>query len=225
MKRKTKLIAAVVGALIATVLAGGVAWAAIPDAGGVIHACYKKNLLVLRVAESASDCKANEVALSWNQRGQRGDTGPQGLKGDQGVPGIQGPKGDQGDQGDPGKQGIQGSQGAAGERGPQGEQGLPGADGAPGVSGIEYVVAHGVATAGGKFGRFPLEARCSPGKMVIGGGFGGPNPFFRDFPQELTLLASEPSTDHGGWYLFVTNLEILAADRAFDAWAICATAS
>ncbi len=106
MKRK-QLLAAVVGAVIASMLAG-VAWAAIPDAGGVIHGCYKKNQLALRVADSPSDCKANEVAISWNQQGPKGDPGligPAGPKGD---------TGDKGDKGDTGDQGPQGPQGPAG---------------------------------------------------------------------------------------------------------------
>jgi hypothetical protein len=48
--------------------AGGVTYAAIPDANGVIHACYSKQG-ALRVidteANPAQRCRANETALDW----------------------------------------------------------------------------------------------------------------------------------------------------------------
>lgn len=65
---------------------GGGAIAAIPDSGGVIHACYKSNG-DLRVVDSSSGktCKANETALDWNQRGPKGEPGPQAPPGSGGV--------------------------------------------------------------------------------------------------------------------------------------------
>jgi hypothetical protein len=57
-------------ALAALVLAaGGVAFATIPDSGGTIHSCYQKGNGSLRVVESASDCRASETTLSWQQGG------------------------------------------------------------------------------------------------------------------------------------------------------------
>ena len=98
----------VTGALL--VVGGGIAYATIPDSGGVIHGCYNKENGRLRVIdtspggsqssqngdhgqsgnEKTSDlggCGSNETALNWNQ------TGPQGPKGDTGATGPAGPQG------------------------------------------------------------------------------------------------------------------------------------
>lgn len=66
--------------------------AAIPDAGGVIHGCYKTNQGTLRVidTDAGQACANSEAALNWNQ------TGPAGPQGAQGPPGPPGPKGDPG---------------------------------------------------------------------------------------------------------------------------------
>jgi hypothetical protein len=86
---------AIAGALL---VAGGIAYATIPDAGGVIHGCYKKtspNQGTLRVIDTdkAQTCSNSENALNWSQTGPQGPQGPQGIQGQQG---IQGPKGDTG---------------------------------------------------------------------------------------------------------------------------------
>lgn len=74
-------------------LAGGLAWASIPDAG-VIHGCYKNVSGDLRVVDSAtSSCKNNETSLVWNQAGTPGPQGPAGPQGPQGPEGPQGPPG------------------------------------------------------------------------------------------------------------------------------------
>jgi hypothetical protein len=79
--RRRDVVAALVGAASVIVLAGGVAWAAIPS-GGVIHGCYHKNSGQLRVVEAAEECGPPEVVLPWNQAGQ---TGPPGADGADGV--------------------------------------------------------------------------------------------------------------------------------------------
>ena len=58
-----------------TITAVTIALAAIPDASGVIHACYTSKGTV-RVVNSAADCKNNETALPWNQTGPQGIPGP-----------------------------------------------------------------------------------------------------------------------------------------------------
>jgi hypothetical protein len=58
-------------------LAGGVAYATIPDAQGVIHACFKANGQ-LRVVESGR-CSSGETALDWNQTGLPGPPGRRAL--------------------------------------------------------------------------------------------------------------------------------------------------
>jgi hypothetical protein len=172
-RRGSLLVGGVVGAL-ATMLIGGIAWAAIPGPSGVIHGCYKANNGQLRVVESVSDCRPSELPLHWNRQGPQGiqgPPGPQGPKGDQGDPGIQGPpgpqgpKGDQGDQGDPG---IQGPPGAQGPKGDKGDKGDPGPTGPSGISGLQVVTSPPLAVGLFDFGH--VEATCPAGKTLIGGG-------------------------------------------------------
>ena len=75
---KPALVAlAIVGALL---VVGGIAYATIPDAGGVIHACYQKNQGTLRVIDTdkAQTCASSESPLNWSQTGQQGPPGPTG---------------------------------------------------------------------------------------------------------------------------------------------------
>jgi hypothetical protein len=58
-----------------TVALGGVAFAAIPDSSGTIHACYQTSNGSLRVVESSSDCRKSEASLDWNQQGASGSAG------------------------------------------------------------------------------------------------------------------------------------------------------
>src|SRR5690242_16275523 len=114
-----------VGAGVA--LAGGVAYATIPDGSGVIHACYARSGGALHVIDTASDsCKSTETPLDWNTQGVPGPQGPQGPKGD---------KGDKGDTGDTGPQGLQGPKGDKGDTGDTGPQGPPGPAGPAGTDG------------------------------------------------------------------------------------------
>ena len=69
---------AALGAIVGAFAAGGIAYAAIPDQGGVFHACYKKTGGQLRLVNSASDCNSSETATQWNQTGPSGQSGPQG---------------------------------------------------------------------------------------------------------------------------------------------------
>jgi hypothetical protein len=83
----------IVAAIVAVAgAAAAVANAAIPDASGVIRACYK-NSGDLRVIDEGEACKNNETLLTW---GQTGPAGPQGPRGDQGPVGPQGPQGEPG---------------------------------------------------------------------------------------------------------------------------------
>ena len=74
------VVLAIVGALVGV---GGIAYATIPDASGVIHACYKTGQGTLRVIDpdKAQTCSSAETQLDWSK------TGPQGLPGQQGPPG------------------------------------------------------------------------------------------------------------------------------------------
>jgi hypothetical protein len=88
---KKRLTALGAAALLA--VAAGVAYAAIPDGQGVIHACYKVNKGDLRVIDSGA-CAAGEAGVSWNQTGPQGQAGPAGPAGPQGLEGPPGPPGE-----------------------------------------------------------------------------------------------------------------------------------
>ena len=70
-------------------VAGGLAYAAIPDASGVIHACYRTSTDdqkgQLRVVESAASCRNNESPTQWNVTGAPGAQGPAGEDGADGT--------------------------------------------------------------------------------------------------------------------------------------------
>ena len=62
---------------------GGVAYATIPDASGVYHACLKNGSI--RMIDSATEqCKATETEITWSKTGQPGPAGPAGPQGPQG---------------------------------------------------------------------------------------------------------------------------------------------
>lgn len=127
-----QLRGAVVPALLATVALGGYAFASIPSANGVVHACYKSNGQ-LRLTDSA--CANNETPIEWSVQGPIGPVGPVGPIGPVGPQGPTGPIGPQGVQGVQGAQGPAGPEGAAGPQGPGGPQGPQGPQGAQGPAG------------------------------------------------------------------------------------------
>lgn len=89
--RRRDLLAATAGAIAATALAGGIAWAAIPGDGGVIQGCYDSggNLKVV----SALPCPKGYTALAWSQRGSKGDKGETGDPGNLALAGRSCPTG------------------------------------------------------------------------------------------------------------------------------------
>jgi hypothetical protein len=192
MKRR-ELLAAAAGAVVATALASGFAWGAIGD-GGVIQGCYDAGGNLKVVATPA--CPKGYTLLPWNQQGPRGLEGPQG---------IQGPKGDPGEQGIPGAQGVQGAkgdpgiQGPKGDKGDQGEPGTPGPPGADGVTGYEVVQVH---TSLDSLEGFTLDAPCSAGKRVLGGGFigtlAGVDKSFPNQARDGWVVAGQASVLGGG---------------------------
>lgn len=220
------------GGLVAALVTAGlvmIVHAAIPDANGVIHACYRGNGN-LRLVDR-SNCVSNETLVSWNQTGPQGpqgvpgpqgiagaqgQVGPQGATGPQGPPGPQGIAGPQGEVGPPGTQGPQGvagTQGAPGPQGPQGPQGSPGApgpSGPAGVSGYEIVNTLGTLPMNGTTS---VVVACPSGKRVFGGGY--------VVPSELdTAPLSRPEGDNGWRVDFRSNGG--SGDAAV--YAICATA-
>jgi hypothetical protein len=81
----------VAGLVVGAALVGGIAYAAIPDANGVIHGCVSNSTGGLRAVDPAasspslSACKNNETAVDWNQQGPTGATGPAGPPGSGGA--------------------------------------------------------------------------------------------------------------------------------------------
>jgi len=78
---------------IAVALAGGVAYALIPQ-DGVITGCYARGTGSLRVIDAGATCRPGETLISWNQQGPegpRGPEGPAGADGAAGAPGSPGP--------------------------------------------------------------------------------------------------------------------------------------
>ena len=80
------------GIVTGVIVAGTIAWAAIPAADGTITACYRQRATLtepkgaLRVVDSPSQCTSGETALTWNQQGQPGPAGPAGISGARFVP-------------------------------------------------------------------------------------------------------------------------------------------
>ena len=142
--RRTRLVA-----LVATLvgLAGaGIAYAQIPDTGGVIHGCYTKSGGSLRVIDnSVTNCKSTETSLNWNQKGATGPIGPAGAPGPRGTQGPTGPGG------------PTGGPGPAGPIGPTG----------PGASDYQIVFDHVPVDAHSIGSAYVV---CPSGKQVLGGG-------------------------------------------------------
>ena len=207
--RRRDIVAAAAGAIVATVLAGGVAWAAIPGDGGVYSACMLKNVGTVRLIDKSlppsnlmSRCTALETEIAWNKQGPQGLQGIQGLPGQSGAngadgrPGVQGPPGPTGDKGDPGQNGADGApgpQGQPGERGAQGEQGPEGIPGVPGgLSGYELAFKCCQDLPSG-FSSTVVD--CPAGKRAISGGYEGYG----------NIIHSMPLTTGDGWRFWVDN--------------------
>ena len=155
-----KLVA--VAVVIVAAVAGSAAFAAIPGAGGVIHACYTKSGGSIRVIDAGvTNCKSTETSLDWNQQGQPGVAGPQGIQGATGPKGDTGAKGDAGPQGIPGPQGPKGDTGATGATGPQGPKGDTG-------SGVLKTIAGLVSDAGTlQIGSGVTSSKADTGDYVL----------------------------------------------------------
>jgi len=116
MKRRL-VVAGIAGGVL--MVAGGVAYASIPDSSGAIHGCYTKHAGLftppvgsLRVIDTAKgqQCTGSETAVSWNQTGPQGPAGAPGANGAAGAAGAQGPAGPKGDAGPAGPAGVSGFQ-------------------------------------------------------------------------------------------------------------------
>jgi hypothetical protein len=94
-------------------LAGGIAYAAIPDDGKTFTACMFKNVGTVRLIDPSlpssslmSHCSSLETQISWNQKGQPGATGPAGPAGPAGPTGKDGTNGKDGKDGSNGQDGV-----------------------------------------------------------------------------------------------------------------------
>jgi len=138
---------ATIGATLAAALAGGFAWASIPDANNVIHTCYNQATGTFRPIDYPSvQCRNGEKQLDFNQKGPKGDPGTNGTNGINGINGIDGTNG---------------------------INGIDGKDGQDGVSGYEIVSWTSVmfANTSGNF-----YAICPAGKRVLSAGWEVPPP-------------------------------------------------
>lgn len=105
---------ALVLSIVALVAAlGGVAWATVPTATGVIRGCYLKRGGQLRVLVGRfAKCKRTETALNWKPAGTVGPIGPAGPAGPTGPTGKSGANGTNGTNGMNGSNGTTGPGGA-----------------------------------------------------------------------------------------------------------------
>jgi len=203
-----RMLTGLVTGIAVLAIGSGVAFATIPDRGGVIHSCYSKFGGAVRVIDTGS-CRATETALNWNQAGQQGPAGPQGPPGAKGDTGPQGPKGDTGPAGLTGPQGDQGPQGQQGQQGPQGPAGPAG-----GLSGYEVqTLDFDVPNLGWNSG----TAHCSAGKRPIGGGYFSNS-------ENIRIVHDYPNGARDGWFILAYNSDLFSTWQV-EAYAICANVS
>ena len=160
-----------VGVAAAVMGVGGVAYATIPDASGLLTGCYAKSgrenqgglpAGSLRLIDPSlrQKCKPSEKKVTWNQTGQ---AGPAGAKGDPGPAGPAGAVGAQGPAGPAGPAGAAGPTGPAGPAGAKGDPGPPGPQGPAGpgaTSGVTVINAGQVEPVAHLPNGDPLVAGC-----------------------------------------------------------------
>lgn len=138
--------------------------------------CVRKNGSVTLIADwlKKIECKEDGRVVSFNfastSSGGKGEVGDKGQTGDKGPDGDKGLPGDQGIQGLPGDKGPVGDKGETGDKGPQGDPGLPGKDGVGGASASGWEKVTNTLT---NVSLKTLDATCSAGKVVTGGGASG----------------------------------------------------
>lgn len=163
-------------AVASSVALTGSTYASIPDANGVIFACYnaKDNpaeLMVLNTAKTPS-CPTGQTSVTWNQKGPTGPAGPQGAAGPTGPTGATGaqgptgPKGDTGAIGPTGPQGNTGATGAQGATGPKGDTGATGMTGPTGPAGPQGLKGDTGAT--GPTGPVAAWSATQSGSVTLG---------------------------------------------------------
>lgn len=93
---RTRRGALALAAAVVVAMAGGIAYAAIPDADGTYHACMLKHVGTIRIIDpDRQRCSTYlEVELSFAKQGPQGDPGPAGPAGPPGEDGVDGADGD-----------------------------------------------------------------------------------------------------------------------------------
>jgi hypothetical protein len=205
-------------ALVTTALftvAGGVAYATIPDSNKVYTACMLNNIGTVRLIDQSlpstnpmSHCTSFETQVTWNQTGQQGQQG------------LQGPKGDKGDTGPSGPSGADGKDGAIGPIGPPGPTGPAGP---AGLDSIRYVESQSMDITSslnnpfnGEGTRQYAEVNCRDGWTAISGGAG-----VIGGSSDVHLVDSHPEgADLHGWGATVKNTA-LNTDHQWRVFAVC----
>jgi len=218
-RRRTALVACALTVSLVAV-GGGVAMATgalggVPDASGVIHACYVTSgglkPVVLVDSSQVTNCPRGWSPLAFNQTGPQG---PQGLQGAQGAPGATG---------------------ATGSQGATGANGANGAAGASGISGYEIVTADTTGMDPGDAAR----VYCPTGKHALGGG-GAVTKQGAEAGYDAIVESSAPILGGIAWEVGIDEMftaqQADAQDRGNDffvsaneftttVWAVCAATS
>lgn len=216
-------------------LAGGIAYATIPDGAGVYTACEQNANGTLRLIDPSlggksklGHCAANETQVTWNQQGQPGPAGPQGPKGDTGATGAAGANGEDG-------QSVTSNALAPGDDAscPNGGSKFTaandsvtyacnGKDGSGGLDGIVTVMKDWLVYTGEV--RDEVDVQCPSGYLATGGGF-FTHPTGAADPDALVVRASMPLQDANGvpvgWSVIATNPS-LDWNEYVHAFAVCA---
>ena len=199
-RRGSVLIGAVVGAL-ATMLLGGIAWAAIPNTpGGVIQGCYDSGGNV-KVIE-ALPCPPKYTPFQWNQQGPSGTNGTNGTS----VTSASEPAGANCTDG--------GSKFTASNGVTYACNGAAGLPGSGSLAGYEQAVVTGPALSPGS--HEAVAAACPAGKKVLGGGWGPTAGGVRDWQ----IFQSAPNGDTV-WLVDAKN--IADVDGSIKVYAVCAS--
>ena len=95
-RRRTGIVVGV--AIVGLAVAGGIAYATIPDSSGMIHGCYSPNGAKAKggtqlyiIDSDQATCSNGQQPIPWGQQGPSGQTGPTGPQGPTGPSGPAGP--------------------------------------------------------------------------------------------------------------------------------------
>ena len=230
VRRKVVWMSATAAVLLS--LAGGIAYATIPDSGSVYTACLLNRVGTIRLIDPSlgrsspmGHCTPSETQITWNQQGQKGDPGPRGPQGQSGPQGRQGIPGSNGTNGtnglsvtstslNPGDSNCAngGSSFTSASGTTYACNGAPGAPGAaaPAPALNVQMIINQVAFTGG--GLQEVDATCPSGTTLIGGGAGADN-------ENVNMIDSNPDLPNNRWQV----VYYLGQPSTIVARALCAT--